>query len=359
MKQHLCVAAAAAVLAVTGACQKAPAPAASSAAKTPAPTTTAPAAPVASAGAAATPAPAPPKPVPAQLPEVCARVNDDRITKTDIEQAVKGLEARNGGRSVPAERRDEIYRGLLDDLITLRLLKQEVTRQQMAVPDAELEAAMKQLRGQFPDEKKFQQALQSEHLTVAQLREQTRTNLAVSKLLEHEVGPKIVVKPADISAFYEKNPDKFQQPEAVRASHVLIAVPQQADDAAKKAARAKAEDIMKRARAGADFAKLAQASSNDASAQRGGDLGFFPKGQMVPAFEAAAFALQPGQVSDVVETPFGYHVIKVTEKRPAQVIPFAQVAPRIEEFLKQEQQQTLTKAYVQTLRGKNKVEVLL
>jgi peptidyl-prolyl cis-trans isomerase C len=354
VKQILCVAA---VLAATAACQKAPAPAASaSATPTPAP---AGAAKPAAAPAAPTPTPVPAKPVPAQLPEVVARVNGDAITKSDFEQAVKTLEARNGGQPVPTERRNEIYRGLLDDLITLRLLKQEVSRQQMNVADAELEGAMKQLRGQFPDEKRFQQALQSEHLTLVQLREQTRQNIAVSKLLEHEVGPKISVKPTDISAFYEKNPDKFQQPEAIRASHVLVAVRQQADEATRKAARAKAEDVLKQARAGADFSNLARKLSNDASAPRGGDLGFFPKGQMVPAFEAAAFALQPGQVSDVVETPFGYHVIKVTERRPPQTVPFAQAAPRIEQYLRQEQQQELTKAYVQGLRGKNKVEVLI
>jgi peptidyl-prolyl cis-trans isomerase C len=342
------------LLAATVACQKAPAPAASTPSATPAA-----AAPAPAPASATAPTPAPAKAVPAQLPDVMARVNGDAITKTDFEQAVKMLEARNGGQSVPAERRDEIYRGVLDELITLRLLKQEVSRQQMTVPDTELEGAMQQLRGQFPDEKRFQQALQSEHLTLVQLREQTRANLAVSKLLEREVGPKISVKPTDISAFYEKNPDKFQQPETVHASHVLIAVPQQADEATKKAARTKAEDVLKQARAGADFARLARTMSNDASAQRGGDLGFFPKGQMVPAFEAAAFALQPGQISDVVETPLGFHVIKVLERRTAQTVPFAQAAPRIEQFLRQEQQQELTKAYVQGLRGKNKVEVLI
>ena len=110
--------------------------------------------------------------------------------------------------------------------------------------------------------------------------------------------------------------------------------------------------MLKQARAGADFAKLARTYSDDASKQRGGDLGFFPKGQMVPAFEAAAFALAPNQISDVVETPFGFHIIKVLEKRPAQSVPFAEVAPRIEQFLKQEQQQEKTKAFVDQLRGK-------
>jgi peptidyl-prolyl cis-trans isomerase C len=116
---------------------------------------------------------------------------------------------------------------------------------------------------------------------------------------------------------------------------------------------------LKRARAGADFAGLARTYSNDASRQHGGDLGFFPRGQMVPAFEAAAFALQPGQISDVVETPFGYHVIKVTGHRPAQVVPFGQVSAQIEEYLRQEQKQARTRAYVDQLKSKGRVEVLI
>jgi peptidyl-prolyl cis-trans isomerase C len=340
------------VAASTAACQKSPAQSSS----TPAPATQAAAAKPAEPAKPATPPPA--KPVPAQLPDVLARVNGEEITRGEFELAVKTVEAR-AGQPVPAEQRNEVYRGLLDEMVTLRLLRQEVAKQQVAVPDAEFEAAMKQMRGQFPNEKAFQAALKSQQMTLDQLRIDTRANLAVSKLLEKEVGPKLEVKPTDVSSFYEKNPDKFQQPEAVRASHVLISVAQGADEAAKKAARDKAADVLKQARAGADFAGLAKKYSNDASAPRGGDLNFFPKGQMVPAFEAAAFALQPGQVSDVVETPFGFHVIKVTERRPATTVPFGEVAPRIEQFLRQQRQQEQTKAYVEALKGKNKVEVLI
>jgi peptidyl-prolyl cis-trans isomerase C len=181
----------------------------------------------------------------------------------------------------------------------------------------------------------------------------------VQKLLDQAVNGSVDVKPADISTFYEKNPDRFKQPEAIQASHVLIAVPQGADAAAKNAARAKAEDVLKQARGGADFAGLAKKYSNDASAPRGGDLGFFPRGQMVPEFEAAAFALQPGQVSDIVETPFGFHIIKVTGKRPARTVPFSEVAPQIEQYLRQEQQQEKTKAFIEQLKTSGKVEVLI
>jgi peptidyl-prolyl cis-trans isomerase C len=218
---------------------------------------------------------------------------------------------------------------------------------------------MKGMRQQFPTEAAFKQALIAQKMTLEQLREETRTQVLVSKMLQQEVGSQIAVKPTDISGFYEKNPDKFQQPEAVHASHVLITVPEGAAPAARAAARAKAENVLKQARAGVDFAKLARTYSDDASKGRGGDLGFFPKGQMVPAFEAAAFALAPNQVSDLVESPFGFHVIKVIEKRPAQSVPFSEAAPRIEQYLRQEQQQAKTKAFVDQLRAKGNVQVLI
>jgi peptidyl-prolyl cis-trans isomerase C len=296
--------------------------------------------------------------VPADLPTVIARVNGEDIGRAEFEQTVRNVELR-AGRQVPPEQRDQVLRGVLDDMIAMRLLRHEVARRQLTATEAELAEAMKGLRGQFPSEAAFNQALKAQKMTLGQLRDETRTQLLVSKMLDREIGSRVAIKPADVSAFYEKNPERFQQPEAVHASHVLIAVPQGADAATKAAARATAEGVLKQARAGADFAKLARTYSNDASAPRGGDLGFFPKGQMVPAFEAAAFALAPNQISDVVETPFGFHVIKVIEKRTAQTVPFGQAAPQIEQYLRQEQQQAQTRAFVQQLRAKGSVQVFI
>jgi peptidyl-prolyl cis-trans isomerase C len=358
VKQHyVCVAV---LLAAGTACQKSPAPSTSAAAATRA-TSPAAAAPglAPTKPALETPAPPPaPKPVPAELPAVIARVNGDEIGRAEFEQTVHNVELR-AGRQVPAEQRDQVLRGVMDDMIAMRLLKQEVERRRVAATDAELADAMKELRQQFPSEAACNQALKAQKMTLGQLRNETRTQLLVSKMLEQEVGSHVAVTPADISAFYEKNPDRFQQREAVHASHVLITVPQGADAATKAAARAKAQDVLKQARAGADFATLARTYSNDASAPRGGDLGFFPKGQMVPAFDLAAFALAPNQVSDVVETPFGFHVIKVLEKRTAQSVPFGQAAPQIEQYLRQEQQQTKTRVFVQQLRAKGNVEIFI
>ena len=345
MKPHPLLAA---LLAATVACQKPPSSSAS------AQPTVAPAA----QAAQPTPAPVVPKPVPAELPAVLARVNGAEITRAEFEQNVKNIEGR-AGRQLPPEQRDQVYRGLLDEMVAVRLLQQEADRRQLTVDAARLEAAMKQLRSQFPTEAAFKQALVAQKMSLDDLRKEARQNLLVSEMLEQEVGKQIAVKPSDVSAFYEKNPDRFQQPEAMRASHVLILLPQGADEAARTAARAKADMVLKKARGGADFAALARAHSDDSSKQRGGDLGFFPKGQMVPAFDAAAFALQPNQISDVVETPFGFHVIKVIERRPARTVPFAEAADQIEQFLKQEQQQQKTRAFVDQLKAKGKVEIFI
>jgi peptidyl-prolyl cis-trans isomerase C len=308
--------------------------------------------------AAATPAPAPAKPVPAVLPEVIADCNGDKIARAEFEKAVKAVEQRAGG-SVPPEKRDELYRGVLDDLVAYRLLKQEVVARQMTASDAEVDARIGAFKQQMGSEANFRAALQAQQLTEAKLREDAKTDILVNKLLEQEVTQKLLVKPSDIATFYEKNPDRFQQSESVRAAHILVLVPQDADEKTRAAAKARAEAALKAAKAGQDFAQLAKRYSNDASAQRGGDLGFIPKGQMVPAFEAAAFALEPGQVSDLVETQFGYHVIKALEKRPARVVPFVEAAAQIEQFLQQQQRQEKSKALVEQLKSKGKVEIFI
>lgn len=310
--------------------------------------------------AAGQPAPeAPPKPVPAQLPEVVARVNGETIPKADFEKAIRNVEGR-AGQPVPAEQRDRVYRGVLDQLVAYRLLTQETKNRKIDVPEADVDARVNTIKQQFPSEEAFKQTLTQQHMTVEQLREDARSDMRVAKMLENEVNSKVSVQPTDVDNFYKQNPDKFKQGERVRASHILIRTPENADAKTKQDAKAKAADVLKQVKGGKDFAELAKQYSQDpGSAANGGDLGLFAQGQMVGPFEQAAFSLKPGDVSDIVETPFGYHIIKVAEKQPARTVPIDEVKPQIQEFLQNQQRQQKTEEFINSLKTKGKVEILL
>jgi peptidyl-prolyl cis-trans isomerase D len=148
---------------------------------------------------------------------------------------------------------------------------------------------------------------------------------------------KIVVPPADIEQAYNSNSQQYETPEQVRASHILLKT-EGKDDVTVKA---KAEELLKKAKAGADFAELAKANSEDeASAKNGGDLDYFGRGRMVPEFDQVAFALQPGQISDVVKTQYGYHIIKVLDRKAATTRPLAEVRQQLSDQLSYERAQT-------------------
>jgi peptidyl-prolyl cis-trans isomerase C len=326
----------------SAACRKAPA--AQAATKT-----------AATPGQAASPA----KPVPAQLPDVVAHVNGEAVTKDELEHMLRTMEMQ-AGQPIPPDRRDEIVRSSLDRLVAYHLLIQESRTRNVTVSDNEIGAKVQEFRGQFQSDEAFKQALvQRGWPTIDALRKDVRNDLTVSKLMEADAATQPAVTEQDARDFYTKNPGKFQQPETVRASHILIKVDANADAAAKKKARAEIDGVLKRLRAGADFAKLAQEHSQDGSAAQGGDLGYFPRERMVPAFADAAFALKPGQISNVVESQFGYHVIKVTDRKPGRTVPFEEVSPQIGKYLAQERRQQRAGAFVDELKKKARIEVLI
>ena len=299
------------------------------------------------------------KPVPAALPDVLARVNGETVTKAELEEAVAAVEQRNQG-PVPVEQRDRVFRGVLDQLVAFKLLAQEAAARKIAVADADVDTQIAQMRQQFPSEDVFNQALKQQNKTVAMLKADARSNIAIQKMLEQQLAGKIAVTPEQAKDFYDKNPQQFQRPEQVRASHILIGVPQGADVAAKAAVRRKAEGVLKQVKAGGDFGALARTNSEDpGSAVNGGDLGFFPRGQMVPPFDQAAFTLAQGATSELVETQFGYHIIRVTEKREAGTTTLEEVRPKLEEYLQNVNRQREMQAFVDGLKAKGKVEILI
>jgi len=304
-------------------------------------------------------APAAPKPVPAQIPDVLAHVNGEDVTKADLDRAVQALEARAGG-PVPAEQRDQVVRGVLDQLIGYKVLVQETRARKVAVPDADVDARIGQIRGQFPSEAEFTQMLTQRNLTLEQVKSDARQDMAIAKLIEDEIASKVAVKPEQVTDFYAKNPDQFKQGESVRASHILISVPKGADAATKAQARDKAEQVLKEVKGGGDFAALAkQHSADPGSAAKGGDLGFFQQGQMVGPFNDAAFSLAPGAISDLVETDFGFHIIKVAEKKEGRTIPLEEVRPQVEQYLERLNRQEQTETFVNGLKAKGKIEILI
>jgi peptidyl-prolyl cis-trans isomerase C len=319
-----------------------------------------PAAPAASPATAVAPGSvAPAKPVPAQLPSVLARVNGEAVEKWEFDNALKRVEAR-AGSPVPPEKRDEAYRGVIDQLVAYHLIAQEARARKMTASDADVDARLAQIRQNFPTEDAFKQGIAAEGLTLDHLRAQTRSSLEVTKFIDTEVNAKVAVADADVGAFYQQNLDRFKQGETVRASHILIGMPQGSSPQQKQEARVRAQAVLKQLKGGAPFADVAKAQSQDpGSAQNGGDLGFFPKGQMTPAFEEAAFTLKPGVVSGLVETPFGFHIIKVTEKRPPRTAPLEEVGGQIKQFLEQGQREKKLDDLVTLAKTKSKIEILV
>lgn len=305
----------------------------------------------------ATPA-APPKPVPAQLPDVIARVNGEEIHKPELDQIIKTMEAR-AGQPVPQDRRDEIYRNAIDQLVIYKLLSQESKKRGIKVEPSEIAGKIATIRGQFPTDEAFQKALKDRGMNPDTLKHDAEVDLSVTKLVNAEEASLAGPSDQEAKEFYGKNPEQFKEPEQVRASHILVRVDPKADAAAKKKARTEIDAVLKQAKSGTSFEALAKEHSQDGSASQGGDLGYFPKGQMVPEFDKVSFELKPGQISDVVTTQFGYHVIKVVDHKAERVVPFEEAQAKIKEYLTTQKKMQHRDAFIQDLKKKAKIEVLV
>ena len=255
--------------------------------------------------------------------------------------------------------RKEIKKQVLENLIARELLYQESQKKGIKVDQKEIDSQLTGLKGRFPSEAEFKNALSRNNLTEADLRFQFERDLAIKKLLDGQIGDKVAVSEKETRAYYDSNLETFKKPEQVRASHILIKVDPGADEAKKAEARKKIESLQTKLKKGEDFGALAKEYSEGPSGPKGGDLGFFGRGQMVKPFEETAFAMKPGQVSEMVETNFGYHLIMVTDRTPEGTLPYEEVKDRLQQFLKQQKVQEAIAQYVETLKGKAKIERFL
>jgi peptidyl-prolyl cis-trans isomerase C len=288
----------------------------------------------ASAGQTATQPAATPAPTPVPNPVVLT-VNGDQIRAADVSMAMQSLAARaqQGGAKVSKE---ELIQNATQQVVETRLLAQEARRQEVKADTERVNQTMQRIEKQAGGRPSLEAALAQGGMSYDDLKARIGENTMVEQLITTKIEPTIQVSEKELTDYYAANPDKFKSPEKVHARHILLTT--SATDSAEQraAAKAKAEKAHERALAGEDFAALAKELSQCPSAPKGGDLGFFAASDMVKPFSDAAFALEPGKISPVVETQFGYHVIKVEERQAAGTMSFADVHDQLKAGLTRE-----------------------
>jgi peptidyl-prolyl cis-trans isomerase C len=287
-----------------------------------------------------------------------AVVNGTVITQAEVDRETSRYLARlqSMGRSPNALELGQIKTQVVENLIARELLYQESQKKDIKVDQKQVDAQLTALKSRFPSEAEFNNALARMDLTEADLRFQFARDLAIRELLEAQLGDNIAVSEKETRAYYDGHLEDFKKPEQVRASHILIKVDPAATEKTKAEARTKIESVQAKLKKGEDFGALAKEYSEGPSGPKGGDLGFFERGQMVKPFEEAAFTMKPGQVSDLVETRFGYHLIKVTDRTPEGTMSYEEVKDRLEQFMEQQKVQEEIARYVDTLKKKAKIE---
>jgi peptidyl-prolyl cis-trans isomerase C len=291
-----------------------------------------------------------------------ARVNGVIISRVELDKSYNAYIQQRGMDTqmlTNPQRYEMVQREVLDQLIGRELLWQEAQKKNLIVPDEEVERALSRALNSFPSEDEFKLRLAQIGYTEHDYREVLRRELSVRDLIQKDIARGVSVSDDEIHEYYQVNPDQFKRPEQIHARHILVKLEPEADEAARQEAKRKIETILKKAKGGADFAELAKKHSEGPSAPKGGDLGFFSRGQMVKPFEEAAFSLKTGEVSGVVQTIYGYHIIKVEEKKEPQTVAEEDVREQIRQFLYSKKLQNAVHQRVNNLRQQAKVEILL
>jgi peptidyl-prolyl cis-trans isomerase C len=252
-----------------------------------------------------------------------------------------------------------IKREILESLIAHEVLYQESRKKGIEVEETAVDEQVEHIKKQFQEQGGFENMLKEMNITEEKLKVQFREGIAIQRLVDQEVIKRIELSDEETKDYYDKNPDLFKQPEKLQARHILIKAEPAGDKAAKAKALKEIKDIQRKLKGGADFAELAKKYSQCPSSAEGGDLGEFGRGQMIKPFEDAAFALKKGEMSDIIETDFGYHLILAGEKKPETISEYPEVKDRIAQYLKNMKTRAEGEKYIEGLKNEAKIERFL
>ena len=286
-------------------------------------------------------------------------VNDRVIDVSDVDRATEILLAQYRDQIPPdraAQARTVLRKQAVENLINQSLLLAEAERKGTQPEQKRVDDRFAETAGRFSSPEEFQGALNSMGLSREAFQEEIKEDLMIEALLDEQLKDVKKVSAEEVSAFYRDHPESFRSPEQVRASHILIKVDAGATEEERALKRQELAGIKGEIAQGADFGRLAAEHSDCPSKARGGDLGYFPRGKMVKPFEDAAFGMKTGEVSDIVETQFGYHLIKVTDHQGPKVATLDEVKGQIDNLLTRQAKDKAIGEYVARLREGAKIQ---
>ena len=293
---------------------------------------------------------------------VVARVNGEEITRGEVLKLVSAAMQQYGGRVPPQQMQQiqgQMYQQIKNDLITKKLLDAAVAKANVEVAEEDINETIEAIKGQIPEGKTLTEALMAQGTTLEELKENVRNDMATRKFMEEKTADITDATEEEAKEFYDTTPDQFTKPEGVSASHILIKFVEEDTEESKADKKAQIEVIRTQIiEETITFEDAATEHSGCPSSAQGGSLGTFGKGQMVPEFEVAAFTQEIDEVGDVVETQFGYHIIKVSERQEEGKVSFEEAKEQIIGFLTGQKKQEAIQALLQELRDAATIEDL-
>jgi peptidyl-prolyl cis-trans isomerase SurA len=293
---------------------------------------------------------------------IVAVVNEEIIMLSEVEKGVaaSGEEIHAGNRLERGEKVRQVRQKVLNQLIEEKLIDIEIKKSGMKMTGKELDAAVEDIkRRNNVTQEEFENYLEKDGLTFETFKKQLEKRLLRSKFIQWSVKVDVTPGEKDLGEFYQKNIDRYRTMESYRPAHILFRVPKGATPDGVQGARKKCAMVLEKIKAGGEFGEMALLYSEDPSAKDRGDLGFFKRGELLPAIEREALRLNVGEVSGIVKTDYGFHIIKLLDRKGGAPLSFEDVKERVQSDFYEYQLEKAFKQLISSLREKSVIEVRL
>jgi peptidyl-prolyl cis-trans isomerase SurA len=297
------------------------------------------------------------------IDRIVARVNEDVITLSELQEEglplFERLRQDYTGKELERQVR-QAEREFLDQLILKRLQLQYAGQIGLTASDTDINAALKDVlaRNNLTQDQ-LVDLLTREGLTLQDYKDRLREQIVLARLMNQAVRSRVSVDTSEVEAYYRTHQAEFNQPDGVRVRHIFFRIDQGAGQAQMAQAEAQAKKVLQEARNGSDFASLAQRYSEDVTAQNGGDLGLIRQGQALPEFEEVVFSMREGDISEIIRTPNGLHIVKVEAVSKGDQRPLSEIRAEVERRVIQEKMEKRFREWTDELRDKAFIEITL